>query len=131
MTLTKEELDAIEARCEAATAGEWKLIWGGSEEYPYPLSIHTVSDAEWVARDGTVSTRENADFIVQAKTDIPALLAEVMLQRTVLDLIEDLDGQTLLGPDSRHRDGDGANCYHEQGAAAAFSQAADLARTLK
>lgn len=41
--------------------------------------------------------------------------------------ISEMKGMTLLGPDSRHHMGDAATCYHEQGANAAFGQAAEVA----
>ncbi len=45
-----------------------------------------------------------------------------------LKSIAKLAGQTLLGPDSRHHMGDSATLYYEQGANAAFEQAARIAR---
>ncbi len=48
--------------------------------------------------------------------------------RSALEDIASCAGQTLLGPDSKHHMGDSAPCYHEQGANAAFEQAASLAR---
>ena len=47
---------------------------------------------------------------------------------TALEAIANLAGQTLLGPDSKHKMGDDAPRYHEMGAAAAFEQAAQIAR---
>ncbi len=44
----------------------WKLILHGNEKYPFPLSIHTTDDAEWIARDGTVSSLDHAKLIVAA-----------------------------------------------------------------
>ena len=45
-----------------------------------------------------------------------------------LQQIANLEGMTLLGPDSKHRAGGDSPCYYEKGAAAAFSQAAEIAR---
>ena len=47
---------------------------------------------------------------------------------TALEEIASLGGQTLLGPDSKHKMGDNAPRYHEMGAAAAFEQTALIAR---
>lgn len=51
---------------EGHTPEPWKLIWHGNETYPFPLSIHTEDDTNWIARDGTVSSKANARRIVAA-----------------------------------------------------------------
>ena len=47
------------------TPTPWQLIWHGTEA-PYPLSIHAETGASWITRDGEVSSRANASFIVTA-----------------------------------------------------------------
>lgn len=51
----------------------WKLILHGNETYPFPLSIHTDDDAEWIARDGTVSSLDHARLIAAAPDLLDAL----------------------------------------------------------
>jgi hypothetical protein len=59
-----EERETLKALSEAATPGEWKLIWHGNETYPYPLSITGDDGQFWIARDGTTSKKANGAFIV-------------------------------------------------------------------
>lgn len=68
---------------------------------------------------------QHAAKLIQELTAARAADREAM--RLAMKAMEDvafLDGLTLLGPDSKRRAGDYAPCYHEMGAAAAFSQAA-------
>jgi hypothetical protein len=60
---------------KAHTPGPWKLIWYGTERYPYPLSIHTEDDANWIARDGTVARPEDAQLMTAAPSLLEALQA--------------------------------------------------------
>lgn len=80
MIPTQEERDAIKARCEAATPGPWTLKpWGYVQEiHVYnehnqmigaPLTTG-MPDAAWCA------TKEDAEFVVHARQDIPMLLDE-------------------------------------------------------
>jgi len=66
------DLDAIEARANAATPGPWKRT--GVDVMCY-LPVHTVMygrrDGEWQSRV------ENQVFIAHARADIPALIAAV------------------------------------------------------
>ena len=59
------------------------------------------------------------------------LAAENERLKNKLLAISALRGLTLLGPDSRYQMGEVATLYHEQGAVAAFNQAADLADRLE
>lgn len=63
----------------------------------------------------------------RAAVDIRTLREHKADLLVVLKCISEMAGQTLLGPDSRHHMGDAATCYYEQGANAAFGQAAELA----
>jgi hypothetical protein len=96
------DLDQIRARAQAATDGPWRLVTdtcdcGGDHgcrhgTYPYALRLpeHTVRDADRSCEPGDPrdSYRHNAseisdltmgtaEFIVHARTDVPALLAEI------------------------------------------------------
>lgn len=77
--MTEDELKAIEARAEAATPGPWET----GEEVSYPgrcAGIWPQGDT-WniVTTDCGVYGPELVDavFIAHARTDVPALIAEV------------------------------------------------------
>lgn len=55
------------------TPGPWKAILHGNETYPFPLSIHTADDANWIARDGTTSSIANACLIAATPDLLEAL----------------------------------------------------------
>ncbi|WP_282790859.1 hypothetical protein [Streptomyces sp. CC224B] len=76
--LTSEQLDQIEARATAATPGPWCTdsweIYQGAEYQP--------GVSPWIGETcrGTSSLRQDcadAVFVAAARTDVPALLAEV------------------------------------------------------
>jgi hypothetical protein len=111
MTLTDEELDAIEARAAAATEGPWRsrrasldaaapdeppACWGiaaGKETWHqnkgnfhpkdarYPVDeVHVVEigyDRDYYTPEAAIPIEADAEFIAHARTDVPALLAEV------------------------------------------------------
>ncbi|WP_065643750.1 hypothetical protein [Bacillus paralicheniformis] len=71
--LTKDELEAIRQRTEAATESYWAADdceWPGNENLRYWVKTH------W---DGVAAavTKEDADFIANARQDIPALLDHI------------------------------------------------------
>ena len=75
MTAVELDLDAIEARVNAATDGPWEaypdgLVWTKVPRIGDPVS-------------GSVLP-EDAEFIAAARTDVPALVAEVRRLRAVL-----------------------------------------------
>lgn len=78
--MTGLNLDAIEARVAAATDGPWKhggndgLVWGPRIGDPVSGSTEP----------------EDADFIAAARTDVPALVAEVRQLRAALTEIAGL-----------------------------------------
>jgi hypothetical protein len=88
--MTREELEAIRARADAATAGpwaamdnsvytgrQWRDIVAGVRGIVYPSGFTRHSGGETETHYGVAISDENADFIAHARTDIPALLAEV------------------------------------------------------
>ena len=62
--LTDEEIAEIRGRAEAATEGPWDVAWG-----TYLITI----------------SREDAEFCIHARTDIPRLLDEVERLRALAD----------------------------------------------
>lgn len=76
--MTREKLDEIKARADKAATGRWEYAltgelaaWDGDRAYP-------------VIDFGKVSP-ENAEFLMHARQDVPALLAEVERLRAELD----------------------------------------------
>lgn len=94
-TNTKIDLDAIEARVKAATPGPWV---DGHGWYNGPLfdvvsaSGRTICGCSTCDRgDGVGEDENNAAFIMHARTDIPAFIAEVRrLRETVARLREEV-----------------------------------------
>lgn len=96
------DLDAIEARAEAATAGPWH---GEHDEFG---CVH-VGDYGWVASgpqgqspdyDGGTGDQGKADaeFIAHAREDVPALVAEVRrLRRWKDEALPVMEGLQELG----------------------------------
>lgn len=69
--MTTEQLEAIRERAEKAAEGPWEFDGVGyCGEYPYIIDL-TVGEV------GVRYHAEDAEFISKARTDIPALLAEV------------------------------------------------------
>ena len=89
------DLDAIEARAEAATPGPWHtqvttacfdVIQGGDRhtDNRYISMMGVDSDPDGDFRDYSESNAD-ADFIAYARTDIPALVAELRAAREVVE----------------------------------------------
>lgn len=82
--MTEEELKVIEARADAATEGPW--TWrDGSDPY-CDLGILAGASGEvcnfgcaeqYYPTEGTEPSPADAAFIASARTDVPALIAEV------------------------------------------------------
>lgn len=75
--LTVEQLAAIEARATAATPGPWC-----TDSWEIYQGTEYIAGAEWIGETcrGTTSLeqdRADAAFVAAARTDVPALLAEV------------------------------------------------------
>ncbi|MEU7771250.1 hypothetical protein AB0C44_07980 [Micromonospora taraxaci] len=71
---TELDLDAIEARATAATAGPWTT---GEDGLVWPPQMgDPVSGSVWLP---------DAEFIAAARTDVPSLVAEVRRLRAELD----------------------------------------------
>lgn len=77
--MTDEELNAIEARANEATPGPWHAVNGGIK-YQDTLII---CDRLLLGR------HRNLQFTAAARTDIPALIAEIRKLRADVDLLLD------------------------------------------
>jgi hypothetical protein len=83
------DLEAIKARAEAATPGPWFVDRGGEINDPY-YSIPGVCRDRYGDNSLMVgSDRPTADFIAHARTDVPALVAEVEELRADLRIADD------------------------------------------
>jgi hypothetical protein len=76
--LTEKELNAIEARANAATAGPWAM----AEYHPqtmllYPIGNPVTQELLAYPIQGGENSQNNAAFIAYAREDVPALLAYI------------------------------------------------------
>ena len=74
--LSDAELEAIAARCAAATPGPWRSFVEGRDHLGGNDFIQTV-DGDGPDIELTGTTLADQDFIAEARQDIPRLLAEV------------------------------------------------------
>jgi len=76
-----DQLAAIEARANAATPGEWEPYNRG---IGYEVHLHGIP-----VNDNLRETfnKQDAEFIANARTDVPALLAHIRDQQAKLDRI--------------------------------------------
>lgn len=88
--MTDDELAAIEARCEAATPGPWRhsggygyILGDFGTSYKVAQLGGTVANPGMIARDDSYLKADTA-FIANARTDVPALIAEVKRLRAML-----------------------------------------------
>ena len=90
--MTPEELDAIEARATAATAGPWTYEGSGcihtraTEHYDPEDEAYVLE----VLRGPDDPSRHTANgrFVAAARTDVPALVAEVRRLRTEVERLQ-------------------------------------------
>lgn len=88
--LTTEQLEAIRKRAEAATEGPWVWDDKGTHRTDMPRLrgvpwnvMDFGNNATYYPTEGTPPDDNDAEFIAEARVDIPALLAEVERLRTV------------------------------------------------
>ena len=82
--LSKEQIDAIRARANAASPGPWMwqggslvtLAAGWSSPFIRPVRVQRDSDAQPVWDDNNLCLT-NSIFIARAREDVPALLAHI------------------------------------------------------
>jgi hypothetical protein len=89
--LTIEQLEAIRERAEKATEGPWFAIHNTDisvESPPGSCDINSIAYADRVP---------DAEFIANARQDIPALLAEVdRLRKLALEILDEYDHSERL-----------------------------------
>jgi hypothetical protein len=83
--MDKARLDAIRARCEAATPGPWNAIDKGNTVPSYAIRHFAVGEKCVNVASGISTKTGDADFIANARTDVPDLLAEVEKLREQLE----------------------------------------------
>ena len=69
------DLDAIKARCEAATPGPWEVNGSPHDRHIATVGRHHITKPDRAGR--SAHNDEIAKFIAHARTDVPALVAEV------------------------------------------------------
>lgn len=75
--LTTQELEAIRKRAEQATEGAWEMDItddGNTMEFSVTFDVDNYAA---IMCDSVLDSLATADFIANARTDIPKLLAEV------------------------------------------------------
>lgn len=110
--MTDLDLDAIEARANAATEGPWECldlsdadfdsknergwwwVWrAGIQHYAGVLNTRdrdeagVIGEASITDSDDGDQERADAEFIAHARTDVPALVAEVRAERAKLEKV--------------------------------------------
>ena len=97
--MKREDIEAIKARCEAATEGPW-ILWDGWERGSGISCVASLGrEGDWQDRltptyDGKEIQGPTADFefIAHARQDIPSLIKRVEeLQREVLKMTAERD----------------------------------------
>lgn len=84
--MTPQELDEIRTRCEAAYPAPW-------DQNSFTGELLTGDGIEF----GQIRKDAERVFVVEARTDIPALLAEVERLRGLIRKTEQLEDGHLLG----------------------------------
>lgn len=92
--MTTEQLEAIRKRAEAATGGDWYV---NKRDYSYGKDSKLVTNKHvYIAK--VFGGNPDAEFISAARTDIPALLAEVeRLRAGIRDVMDYSNGYEYYG----------------------------------
>jgi hypothetical protein len=86
--MDQTRLDAIRARCEAATPGPWNAIDKGNTVPSYAIRHFAVGEKCVNVASGISPKTGDADFIAHARTDVPDLLDEIERLTAALKLLE-------------------------------------------
>lgn len=102
--MTEHELAAIEARAAKLPPGDWAYIEQVDAHFPIISVWHAIDNTcvayQCVEPKNIEEVRDNIRFIAHARTDIPALIAEVRHLRAALEEAEaraDATWHTLIG----------------------------------
>lgn len=122
--MTNEELDAIEARANAASEGPWTAEYDGAI---LPADSHPPV----IYSDGDM-TDADREFVAAARDDVPKLVAEV---RRLRGLFTEADAERLQGAESMSiafPDGTGGEKRHNfAGVFCRVTDLHDLARRIR
>ena len=99
--MTREQLDAIRARVEAATLGPWEAVtpkrYAAVRSDAERCYVYTQGKIPADTHPDTVARQQrDAQFIASAREDVPALLAEVERLRAELDTVGEVLAATSL-----------------------------------
>ena len=86
--MTREQLDAIQARLDDATSGPWGCYGDGAHEVFDAGEYSDGDQGEVVA--AVIDKPSDAVFIAHAREDVPALLAEVERLRALTTVDKDM-----------------------------------------
>jgi hypothetical protein len=80
--MNSTDLDAIDARAGAATPGPWKSLRGYEQDDPGAFVCRAGDQPHYVVATGSDPLAPaDADFIAAARTDVPALVAQLRAAR--------------------------------------------------
>lgn len=84
--LSESELEAIHKRAEAATCGPWEL----AIDEEFDINLRNDSGVGYI---GTLThvDEADADFIANARKDVPALLAEIERLSAAVEMYRNLE----------------------------------------
>jgi len=94
------DLETIQARCDAATPGPWKVVHrdvrytGEDDESLAGLGLDVDGPPTPMLR-GMFQRGADAQFIAHAREDIPALIAEYTRIREALEILAKMEGYSL------------------------------------
>lgn len=103
--MTDDDLNAIRARVEAATPGEWRVEWDGEyDQELFPCEISARESRSSTAFEKVCDVEElseaDADLIANAPTDLRALLAEVKRLRAEVQQERDYSAALIADQDA-------------------------------
>lgn len=85
-----EELDRLQALCDAATEGPWNVDkWSATKE---PAGVHADGSGETICAfpdEDNVNDTGNAPFIAVARAALPALITEVKRLRRPIEIADE------------------------------------------
>jgi len=92
--MDQKYLAEIKAREQAATPGPWRVIPNSSCAYSIFNTTHTV-------KMGSMYLNFDAQFIAHARTDIPALIAEVERLNEVISSMDDMHTRIMRAEEQK------------------------------